>query len=158
MDAWARFRLGRIDGGLGYPRQVLLGKIMDGMPGTNCPKCRGTGKVTIEAPGIAKMRADCPICEGAGKVRLDHTPSKANPAFITGNGPKTGYNDDPISQRVDWLVCTAITEDERAVVMAEFTWNGNRDRKITKLHIRHSTFHSLLDSAISKIEDGLQSA
>ena len=56
---------------------------------------------------------------------------------------------------MDWLVCTAIEEDERVVVMAEFTQNGNRNRKIAKIRITHSVFNDLLDSALGKIAKNL---
>ena len=58
MERWARYRHGREDGGTGWPKQVMLGKLLDGMPGTGCPRCAGHGKITIDAPGIARMRVD----------------------------------------------------------------------------------------------------
>lgn len=155
VEQWSHYRLGRIDGGIGYPKQVLLGKIMDGMPGTNCWKCRGSGKILIEAPGIAKARVDCPICDGAGKVKLDYNPEKANPAFITGSGPRFGYNDDPISQRVDWLICTELTEDQRVVLIEEFTRPGNKYSKMRRLNIRLRTYDDLLGEALDRLEEML---
>ena len=155
MERWARYRHGREDGGTGWPKQVMLGKLLDGMPGTGCPRCAGHGKITIDAPGIARMRVDCPLCDGDGRVKLDPSSVKVNPALIPQTGIRGQYNDDPLSQKVDWLVCTAIEEDERVVVMAEFTQNGNRNRKIAKIRITHSVFNDLLDSALGKIAKNL---
>lgn len=158
LECWARYRQGRVDGGTGWPKQVLLGKLRDGMPGTNCPKCAGSGKVKIESPGISSMRVDCPICDGAGKVKLDPTGSKVNPALISGNGPRSFYDDDPVSQRVDWLVCTALEEDQRVVLMAEFCRFGNRNQKIARLHITHSMYNGLLDAAMDIIQEELNNS
>jgi hypothetical protein len=154
MERWARYRHGR-EGGTGWPKQVMLGKLMDGMPGTGCPRCSGRGKVTIDAPGIARMRVDCPVCDGAGRVRLDPSAVKVNPALIPQTGSRGQYNDDPLSQKVDWLICTVIEEDERIVVMAEFTENGNRNRKIARIRITHAKFNDLLESALEKIAENL---
>lgn len=158
MERWARYRHGKVDGNIGWPKQVMLGKLRDGMPGTGCPRCGATGKVTIEAPGIAKLRTDCPVCEGAGKVKLDPSSTKVNPALIAPTAFRGGLSDDPLSQRVDWLICTSLREDQRVVVMSEFTENGNRNRKIARIKITHSTFNELLESALNEIYRGLETA
>ena len=150
LEAWARYRQGRIDGETGWPKQVLLGKLRDGMPGTNWPKCSGSGKVRVEAPGVAAMRVDCPVCDGEGRVRLDPTGNKVNPALIRGNGHRTHFDDDPISQRVDWLVCTVLTEDQRAVVILQYTTKGTQAMKARKLEggaISQSYFSKILEEA-----------
>ena len=158
LEAWARYRQGRIDGGTGWPKKVLLGKLRDGMPGTNCPKCSGSGKVKIEAPNIGIRRVDCPVCDGNGRVRLDPTGNKVNPALIRGNGHRTHFDDDPISQRVDWLVCTVLTEDQRAVVMAQYTERGTQATKARRLEggaISQSYFSKILEEAETILMENL---
>jgi hypothetical protein len=161
MERWARYRHGREDGGTGWPKQVMLGKLLDGMPGTDCPRCKdaltgaSVGFIHIDAEGLAKQKVTCPVCSGARQVKIDYSPSKANPMLISGNGNRYGWNDDPLSQRIDWLVCMVIDDDERIVVMAEFTQNGNRNRKIARIRITHSVFNDLLDSALGKIAKNL---
>lgn len=145
LEQWARYRQGRIDGGLGWPKKTILGKLRDGLPTNLCPICIGKEKPVH----------NCPVCGGDGRVRLDVQDNKANPAFIRGNGPRYSYDDDPQSQRVDWLVCTVLTEDERVVVIHEYCRTGNRNSKIARLHITHSFFNELLDSALFKIQEKL---
>lgn len=152
LESWARYAQGRIDGGIGWPKKVMLGKLLDGMPGTNCPRCSGKGRITIKHPIAGEIRSQCPICDGEGRVKLDPT-GKVNPALIHGSGPRQHYDDDPQSQRIDWLICTELTEDQRSVVIAEFRANGNRNMKIAKLRIRHSTYNELLDESINVFLD-----
>ena len=155
VERWAKYRLGDAYTGIGWPRQVMLGKIMDGMPGTNCPRCVGRGHLHVEAEGIGRLKVDCPVCEGAGKVKLDYTPNKVNPALITGNGQRLGWNDDPVSQKVDWIICTIMTEDQRVVIIQEFTRTGTQNDKIRRLHITHSRYNNLLDEAIMAVAENL---
>jgi len=161
MERWARYRQGRIDGGTGWPRQVTLGKIMDGMPGTDCPRCKdavtgsSVGYIHVPGPGGIKQKTTCPICEGARKVKVDSSPNKANPALIHGSGPRMAFDDDPLSQRIDWLVCTALTEDQRAVVMAQYTQGGTQTMKARRLGISQGYFSELLGEAYKIIANNI---
>jgi hypothetical protein len=154
MHAWARYRDDKSQNNGGWPRQVTLGKLLDGMPGTDCPRCKdavtgaSVGFIHIAAPGLALEKVECPVCHGARRAKLDASPSKANPVLIHGNGSRYGWNDDPISQKVDHIVCTKMSEDERVVVIQEFTKGGNQADKIRRLHLTQSTYRELLDDAI----------
>ena len=145
MEVWARYRIGRADGGIGWPKKVMLGKWRDGLPSNLCPICIGR----------EKPHQDCPVCGGDGRVKLEAMDSKANPAFITGNGQRTYFDDDPRSQRVDWLVCTGLTEDQRAVVMLTYTQNGTAERKASKIGISIDQYVSILEVAHGIISEGL---
>ena len=145
VECWARYCTRGNGSGLGWPRKTLLGKWRDGLPSNLCPICIGR----------EKPHQDCPVCGGDGRVKLEAMDNKANPAFITGNGPRSYHDDDPRSQRVDWIVCTMLTDDERTIIRAEFLENGNRNMKISRLRIRHSTFNELLDSALDRIAEEL---
>ena len=145
LEQWARYRQGRIDGGIGWPKKVPLGKLREGLPTNRCPICIGR----------EKPHHNCPVCGGDGRIKLEVMDDKANPAFIRGNGPVYSYDDDPQSQRVDWLVCTVLEEDERVIIIKEFCDMGNRNTKISRLHITHSYYNDVLDSAMQKIEKNI---
>ena len=150
IERWARYRIDRQEGN-GWPRQVILGKMRDGMPGMNCPGCGGQGKRQISVQGGIAQYIPCPTCKGGGKVKLDPGGNKINPMFIPSTATKYAQEDEKLMMRIDWLICTELTEDQRIVVMAEFTWNGNRNQKIAKLKIRHSTFNDELEEAYSRL-------
>lgn len=160
MHAWARYRLDP-NYNSGWPRQVTLGKLLDGMPGTDCPRCKdavtgaSVGFIHIEAPGIATQKVECPVCHGDRRAKLDASPSKANPVLIHGNGSRYGWNDDPISQKVDYIVCTKMSDDERVVVIQEFTKGGNQNDKIRRLHLTHSVYNQHLDKAVQTVAENL---
>jgi hypothetical protein len=134
MERWARWRHYRY-GGFG---KTMTEKFVEGMPGTRCPGCGGTGKRAKEicttcfgaghvpmTPGADKVRTascahcyvqlpgekhgrstgevngrTCVLCRGSG-VRTT-IENKVNPAHI-----RSTYQtpDDPVSQRIDRLVC-----------------------------------------------------
>jgi hypothetical protein len=160
LHTWARYRLDQSYNS-GWPRQVLLGKLLDGMPGTDCPRCKdavtgsSVGFIHIDAEGMAKQKITCPVCIGERRVKFDHSPNKANPMLIHGNGIRYGWNDDPVSQKVDKIICTIMTEDQRVVVIQEFTKNGTQNDKIRRLHITHSKYNNLLDEAVITVIENL---
>lgn len=160
FHAWARYREDPHHNN-GWPRQVTLGKLIDGLPGTDCPRCKdavtgaSVGFIHIDAEGLAKQKATCPVCEGARKVKLDYSPTKANPVLLHGNGSRYGWNDDPVSQKVDYLICTVLEEDQREVVLQEFTKNGNQNEKIRRLKITHSRYNDLLDESVEAVAKNL---
>jgi len=157
LEQWARYRVGREDGGTGLPRQTLLGKVLDGMPGRDCPRCKDAvtgaslGYVYVQAPGVARRRVTCPTCEGHRKVKLDANPAKVNPALIRGNGPRRAFDDDPLSQKVDWLICVALTEDQRTVIIWQYTRPGTQEMKACRLGISQGYFSRLLGEAHATI-------
>jgi len=156
MDRWARWAEYRISGELGYPRKTILGKLLDGMPGSKCPCCLGSKRIEVGKIGSVVQYATCPQCSGLGEVKTAGDANKVNPYFIRPTGGFT-EREDPVSQRIDWLVCTFIEEKERSVVMAEYRQNGNRNMKIRKLRITHLSYNNILASAHDKLADGLMS-
>jgi hypothetical protein len=160
LHVWARYRLDPHYNS-GWPRQVLLGKLLDGMPGTDCPRCKdavtgaSVGFIHIDAEGIAKQKVTCPVCLGGRRIKFDLSPNKANPMLIHGNGNRYGWNDDPVSQKVDWIICTKMTEGQQEVVEQEFTKNGTQNDKIRRLHLTHSKYNELLDTAILAVAENL---
>lgn len=140
MDRWARY-CHRKENAIGYPRQVLLGKWRDGLPSTRCPIC-----ILYEKP-----KQNCPVCGGDGRVKLETHDNKAIPSMIRGNGRNLTWDDDPVAQKIDWIVCTKLDEDQRVIVVYEFIRSGNRNQKISRLRIRHSTYNEILDSALISV-------
>lgn len=145
LEQWARYRQGRIDGGTGWPKKTILGKLRDGLPTNLCPICIGK----------EKPAHNCPVCGGDGRVKLDVKDSKANPAFIRGNGSRQSYDDDPQSQRVDWLVCTELTENQREVLISAFCRSGTQTTKARELRISQQHFSLLQGEAMAIIESQL---
>lgn len=145
LEQWARFRLGRIDGAIGWPKKVPLGKLREGLPTNLCPVCIGREKPIH----------NCPVCGGDGRVKLEVMDDKANPAFIRGNGPVYSYDDDPQSQRVDWLVCNELTEYQREVIISAFCRNGTQTQKARKIGISQQEFSILQGEAMTIIESHL---
>lgn len=142
LEQWARYRQGRIDGGIGWPKKTILGKLRDGLPTNLCPICIGKEKPVH----------NCPVCGGDGRVKLDVRDSKANPAFIRGNGNRQSYDDDPQSQRVDWLVCTELTEYQRDVVISAFCSNGTQLLKARKMGVSPGYYSALLGESMQIID------
>ena len=156
FHTWARYREDP-HYNTGWPHQVTLGKLLDGLPGTDCPRCKdavtgaSVGFIHIDAEGIAQQKVTCPVCEGQRKVKMDYSPNKANPMLIHGSGSRYGWNDDPVSQKIDMIICTVMTEEQKAVVIQEFTKNGTQNDKIRRLRMTHSAYNGLLDMAIETV-------
>lgn len=123
MERWARWRHYRY-GGFG---KTMTEKFVEGMPGTHCPGCGGRGKRAkavcptcygsghvMLSPTSHKVHITvcarcengeisgrtCVSCRGSGYRTMIE--NKVNPAHI-----RSTYQtpDDPISQRIDRLVC-----------------------------------------------------
>ena len=129
-----------------------------------CPQCHGRGKVagdftadessrTVkckECKGRGEVNGTtCPPCRGTGKhTNIRHY--RINPAGIKSTR-QPGADDDPLSHRIDWLVCTVLTEDERTVIMHEYCWSRTRQQALKRLRVDHQTFLVWLDGAKEKI-------
>lgn len=160
LHTWARYRLDP-HYNTGWPRQVTLGKLLDGMPGTDCPRCKdavtgaSVGYIHIAAEGIARLKVTCPVCSGNRTVKIDTSPAKANPVLIRGNGSRYGWNDDPISQKVDLIICTLLTDRQKEVVIEEFTKGGTMRNKIQRLRMTYSQYNGHLDIAVETVAENL---
>lgn len=91
LEQWVIWRSYR-HGGIG---KTMLQRCMDGMPGTNCPTCAGSGR----APGSMIRRRDrwasgesCPTCAGSGRVKLhtNHHTIHTKPCVVCKNGEVDG--------------------------------------------------------------------
>ena len=160
FHTWARYRLDP-HYNTGWPHQVTLGKLLDGMPGTDCPRCKdavtgaSVGFIHIEAEGVARRKVECPVCNGERKVKNDNSPNKANPMLIHGSGSRYGWNDDPVSQKIDLIICVKMTERQKEVVIFEFTKNGTMRDKIKKLRMTYSQYNGFLDEAVETVAENL---
>lgn len=128
-----------------------------------CTSCKGKGdkpanRFEAEKPEDEQERTPCTACAGSGRIKT----RKINPAFIRPpgkSGPRTDF-DDPQSQRVDWLVCTAITEYERSILITEYCLpekqvGKNQSERSINLKVSQGYYSKLLASAKDKIEQGM---
>ncbi len=65
MESWARWCWCRRGG---MPAVTQLGKVIEGLPRTTCPECRGWKRT--------RQHSVCPKCDGTGRVRLDPHPPR----------------------------------------------------------------------------------
>jgi len=86
---------------------------------------------------------------------MDPDPNKANPAYINGTRGRDSYDDDPISQQIDFIVCTKLDESEKSVLLMEYTHVGNQNQKISRLKVTHSLYNQMLVDAENKILEHL---
>lgn len=181
MERWSRWRHYR-HGGHG---KTMTGKLLEGMPGTNCPSCAGRGKlaaypvcptcaglgrVKLDARDKADRRIDCEPCQARGETdgrtclhchgrgyRVESY-VKVNPAFI----PMTYHDpDDPVSQRIDRLVCELRQRDELLgyffVIWAEYcdARGGTQAMKARRLGLSEDAFKKRLQRAVEWIGEAL---
>lgn len=144
MEQWAQWRRTKVGAHLGYPSATTLGRMMDGMPGTICPACRGRDE-------------HCEVCFGSGRVKLD-VGDKTNPAFIRSTRREP---DDAQSEAVDRLMCelrrSAKMRKYFFVLWAEYVQSlGTQEMKAARMNVSHSYYRLLLHQAHALIEIGLQ--
>lgn len=182
MERWARWRLG---GGRMAPGKTILQRMLDGMPSTICPQCKGAGH-TARFP-------ICPSCGGGGRVKLKPAPPsvrtvpcpgkcergeidgrtchrcggvgtvamaelKVNPAFI----PSTYIApSDPLSEKIDRLVCELRQRDELLghwfVVYAEYIdqRKGTQEMRAQRMRLGYDAYKKRLQRALDWIGDAL---
>lgn len=155
LERWARWRIFRAGNELGWPKRDSIGRAMSGMPSTKCIVCNGKGRVTVNDADKHVFKIECAVCGGKGKIAMDPDPNKANPAYIHSTKGRNFYDDDPTSQKVDFIVCTELTEDERSILLMEYTRVGTQNHKISRLRVTHSYYNSILVKAEKIIEEGL---
>lgn len=102
--------------------------------------------------GRAIQYAICPGCGGSGKAKLDSDPSKANPAFIPSTRPKD-YDDDEVSQRIDYIIANQLRSTLQAILFWEFTRPGSQFEKAGKMRITHDAYRVRLHRAIAAVGD-----
>ena len=146
-----------------------------------CPTCSGKGKIDADpnirgpvttpciyckSPDTGKSMGEtegktCIHCRGSSMMPMPanydgRTPGSAvNPAFLRSTKMGGYVENDPISQRIDFLICTAITEDERVVIMHEYRWSRTRQQALARLHVSSQYFTETLADALRSIEQNL---
>jgi hypothetical protein len=154
LQRWSRWRIGdriAVRRQLGYGVSVLA-KVLDGMPTTTCPECRGAKKRALPVMAGDRLRiesVDCPACSGLGWIPGRGTPTQINPAFILGRPCRL---DDSELLEVDRAVCK-LTKKLKKVVMAEYVRYPimlQRDRA-KRVGYSEGHYRKLLDMARSKI-------
>jgi len=152
--------------------KVKGGKIGVAFQSVICPTCGGRGKVAMKARDIFVRVKNCPDCNygpkctpgeingktcircrGVGKVRTVR--AKANPAFIPSTRPRSEYGDDPMSQRIDWLICTELTENQQVILIWEYTRNGTQAEKADKLEITWDSYRKRVERAMTALEGAM---
>jgi len=175
LERWARWRHFR-HGGYG---KTMTEKFLEGMPGTRCPACGGHGKrgrldcepcggsgrVQLAAKAARPITLLCPHCQrgevegrtcihcrGSGVRTIIE--NKVNPAHI-----RSTYlaPDDPVSQRIDRLVCELRRRDVLLgyyfVVWAEYcdSRGGTQAIKAQRLLLTPKCYESRLFRAVAWI-------
>ena len=121
LRRWSRWRDGdkiAVRHRLGYGLSVLA-RMLDGMPTTICPSCKGAKRSALPIQYKDKVRievVDCPRCAATGRVSAKGTPSAVNPAFILGRPCRL---DDTELLEVDRAVCR-IPRKLKKVIMYEY--------------------------------------
>lgn len=150
-------------------------KVGVAMQWIECPRCDGEGKIKADpgssraaeaackacvCPGTGRPTGEvggktCIKCRGRGKV-TNHAAAVVNPAFIQStSAPSFRADDDPISQRIDWLVCTELTEYQREIVIHEYARHGSQAKKAAKLEISQGYYSRVLAEAREVLAAGL---
>lgn len=123
-----------------------------------CPTCGGEGRVTMEDKPARQTTRKCKLCDGRGEYQgktcfacrgigeIVQVYYKINPAGIRGTR-HLGKDDDPMSQKIDFLICTQLTEAQSAVVILEYGWTGNQNQKISRLKVTHSEYNRTLEES-----------
>ncbi len=153
LERWARWRHYRANGELGYPKKCSVGRLVTGAP--RCPLCRGSGEMKYLVPNKPPYWDDCPQCKGAGKIGMDHGPDKAIPSLIRITAPL--YTDDPMSERIESIVCQKLNEDQRSVIIWEYSRLGRQTDKAERLGISQGTYSKRLAAATEIISQRLES-
>ncbi len=158
IEKWIRWRVYRAGNELGWPKRDSIGRALSGMPSTKCIVCDGKGRIVEHDADGRVIRIECRICAGQGKLAMDPDPNKANPAYIHSTRGRDSYDDDPTSQKIDYIVCTELSDNERAVLFMEYAGSGTQQIKAKKRGISQGYFSKILAEAIGKIEDNLDLA
>lgn len=154
VEEWSRWRKAPKPGReLGFPPTTQLGKILDGMPSTDCPTCRRSGKA---------YGGDCPTCSGSGKIKADPDTGKINPAFLRSTRQGSFQPDNPTCEKIDRLVCELRRDDysvaQYYVITQEFCrFEYQKDRWKLRTNISPEYYEYLLNQALLFIGEGLES-
>lgn len=126
-----------------------------------CPTCGGSGRAQLDVRDKRVVKR-CNACDGTGEVdhkwchkcrglgQLVEVEKKANPAFIPSTRPKD-FDEDTMSQRIDFLICTELTEFQRSILLWEYTRPGIQAEKAEKQGITVEAYWGRLHRAINTL-------
>ena len=147
LEAWAHWRHTPWKAHLGYGKTILA-QLMDGMPGTFCPHCHGSGR---------HQGHDCPQCSGLGRVKLDpgSTRLKINPAFLKATHQP---EENPLFFEIDRIVAQKLPKQQQRVIMSEYVWHirePDQKRRAKRLGMSYANFRFHLYAAHENFEQRL---
>ena len=124
-----------------------------------CPRCDGKGRIKADPTSQCAPTKACRACRSTGEINgktcircrgsgraTNPDAGVVNPAFIRSTAPG-GYTDDPLSQRIDWIICTALTEDHRAIILVEYTHSGTQQAKAPRCGVSQGYYSRMLSQA-----------
>ncbi len=178
-ERWARWR-----SGFGYgASSAMLGRLLDAMPSTLCPRCHGhnpscmlcdgNGRIAGSlTPASLSRRRVCHACKGIGEVgeRTCHrcrgsgwrtlVEMAVNPAGISSTRSVGGRDTTPAAIRaIEDQVLAWQRGSERSfalVLIWEYTRNGTQAMKAGRLRISQQTFSRKLAEAHAQIDQLLR--
>lgn len=148
LESWAWWRHSRFWIPLGYGKTIFA-RLMNGMPGTNCPLCRTTGKYQGNT---------CPQCSGLGRIKLDpsSTRTKINPATIRSTHQP---EENPLFYQIDRIIAQQLPRQQKRVIMSEYVWHirePDQKRRAQRLRLSYANFTKCLYRAHENIEQRLK--
>lgn len=159
LEGWARWREVGKHQNLGYGISFLQ-RCLEGMPGTNCPTCTGTGIVPGKTYNQPARFVECQTCNGSGKVQMNPGGNIVNPAFIRVTRRSQGH---PTFERLDRLVCELGLQKKTKklydIIMAEYTrlWGeGDQRTMARRLDMKPTAYRKRLQRARDLLEIGLK--
>lgn len=153
LEHWARWRHFRYTGGIG---KTILQRVMEGMPGTNCPTCAGRGRAPGALIGRKGTHIQCPTCGGSGRVKLDANDRRVHvkpcPACLVDGRPR-GEIDGRTCYRCGGRMMLVVILDKVNPAFINSTWRDpdnptlqRIDRLVCELELRRDTrkYHVVL--------------
>lgn len=145
---------------LGYGRNILA-RVMDGMPRTTCPTCRGGKRVPLLVVGPYGRRielVDCPNCAAQGWVSGRSSPKKINPAHIL----PTSMPSIIVTELDEKMSAVArevqgLDRKLRKAINAEYLWwpFDLQVDKAKRLGYSKNHFNKLIETAQKRIAKGM---
>jgi hypothetical protein len=161
LERWARWRIVRANGGIGWSRTTVLGRMLDDMPSTKCIACNGAGRVSRQSIQVIGSYVTCSMCGGQGRIKADpRATSKINPAFIRSTRQSGPGQVDPVIERLDYLIAQLRVGHKQRwydVLIEEYHGLGTQKMKAARIGISPGYYSKLLQSAHQHLFTELES-